>query len=312
MTRHFWIFVFLLLQTNLTQAFEYKLKPILIAENTWVIPGPNEEFTRENGGHEINTAFINTEEGVVVIDSGPSRLFGMALHAKIKELTNQEITQIYLTNHLPDRFLGIQAFPLNLVAALPTTREQIRKVGSSLLDNMYRLVGDAMRGTELRMPEIEVVLKERNFGSHRLKFWSLKGHTPGDLVILDQKTGVLFTGGVVFNGRAPTTPFADIRDWHQELELIEKIDFKLLVPSHGEVSTDSSAISDTREYLNWLDQTFQRSAAQGLHMMEVMTIRKPESMKEKWELFEEEYPRTVVHLYPDYERDQLRLIGTPE
>jgi glyoxylase-like metal-dependent hydrolase (beta-lactamase superfamily II) len=201
---------------------------------------------------------------------------------------------------------------LNLVAALPTTREQIKQVGPSLLDNMYRLVGDAMRGTELRMPEIEVVLTEMKFGSHRLKFWSLKGHTPGDLVILDQKTGVLFTGGVVFNGRAPTTPFADIGDWHQELELIEKIDFKLLVPSHGEVSTDTSAISDTREYLNWLDQTFQHSAAQGLHMMEVMTLRKPKSLKEKWELFEEEYPRTVVHLYPDYERDQLRLIGTPE
>jgi len=72
MTRHFWIFAFLLLQPNFTQAFEYKLKPSLIAENTWVILGPNEEFTRENGGYEINTAFINTEEGVVVIDSGPS------------------------------------------------------------------------------------------------------------------------------------------------------------------------------------------------------------------------------------------------
>lgn len=307
-----WCWGLLLCLPAALQAFEYKLQPQQIAENTWAVLGPNEEFTRTNGGHEINTAFIVTEEGVVVIDTGPSRLYGEALRSLIESITDQQVVRVFLTNHLPDRFLGSQAFAPGSVAALPQTIEQLKLVGPALLDNMYRLVGEAMRGTELRLPQTVVQGEVEEFGSHRLRLLALHGHTPGDLVILDEKTGVLFTGGVVFHGRTPTTPFADLNDWQAELDRLETLDFRALVPSHGGIAVDRTPIRQTREYLNWLDQTFQQAASQGLHMNEVMRLSKPAELQQRWDLLREEFPRTVVHLYPDYELKQLRLVGTPE
>ncbi|MFZ5504984.1 MAG: MBL fold metallo-hydrolase, partial [Pseudomonadota bacterium] len=49
--------------------FDYRLKPEKIADDTWVLIGSTEDITRANGGNIVNTAFVVTKEGVVVIDS---------------------------------------------------------------------------------------------------------------------------------------------------------------------------------------------------------------------------------------------------
>ncbi len=45
-----------------------------------------------------------------------------------------------------------------------------------------------------------------SFGGHDLRLLALTGHTGADLAILDQSTGVLFAGDLVFYQRALTTP----------------------------------------------------------------------------------------------------------
>ena len=52
---------------------EYSLKPRQIAEDTWLLEGSTDNFARDNGGNIVNTAFIVTERGEVVIDTGPAR-----------------------------------------------------------------------------------------------------------------------------------------------------------------------------------------------------------------------------------------------
>ena len=51
---------------------DYRLKPRQIAEGTWLLEGSTDNFAKDNGGNIVNTAFIVTDNGVVVIDSGPS------------------------------------------------------------------------------------------------------------------------------------------------------------------------------------------------------------------------------------------------
>ena len=51
----------------------YDLKPVKVAQDTYVLIGFMEDFTLKNGGNIVNTGFIVTKEGVVVIDSGPSK-----------------------------------------------------------------------------------------------------------------------------------------------------------------------------------------------------------------------------------------------
>lgn len=55
---------------------EYRLQPRQIAEDTYLLEGATENFDKRNGGNIVNTGFVVTDSGVVVIDTGPSRRYG--------------------------------------------------------------------------------------------------------------------------------------------------------------------------------------------------------------------------------------------
>ena len=78
---------------------DYALKPRLIADDTWLLEGSTDNFAKDNGGNIVNTAFIVTEAGVVVIDTGPSRRYGEALRQAIASVTAKPVIQELLTHH---------------------------------------------------------------------------------------------------------------------------------------------------------------------------------------------------------------------
>ena len=185
---------------------DYLLTPRQIAEDTWLLEGSTDNFAKANGGNIVNTAFIVTERGVVVIDTGPSRRYGEAMRRAIAATTDKPVIQVLLTHHHPDHVLGNQAFSDVPIGALAGTSELLQKQGDAMAENMYRLVGDWMRGTEVVLPTRTLTPGVESFGNHDLRLLSLGGHTGADLAILDQRTGVLFAGDLVFYQRALTTP----------------------------------------------------------------------------------------------------------
>lgn len=283
---------------------DYGLSPVKIAEDTWVLTGRSEDFSFSNGGNIVNTAFIVTREGVVVIDSGPSRLYGEQLRRSIARISDKPVKLVLNTHHHPDHFLGNQAFPADTLAALPATIHGIHDEGGSLNENMYRLTGDWMAGTEPVTPARALAAGPLEIGGHALELIALDGHTDADLVILDRSTGVLFAGDLVFHDRAPTTPHAHLPRWQVALDRLEKTDFRTLVPGHGPVASDAGPIRQTRAWLTWLDKTLRRAADEGFDMTEVMAITPPAEFQ-RLAVVEAEYRRSVGQLYPAYEQRAL-------
>lgn len=283
--------------------FEYRLLPEKIATNTWVITGLTEDFTSSNGGDVVNTAFISTVDGVLVLDTGPSLRYGIALRQLIKELTQQPILAVYNSHHHPDHFLGNQAFDDVPIFALPATRSLIEARGEPYVENMYRLLGDWMRGTDVHPPTHSLDVGDHLIGGHHLTFMAFSGHSgdQADLVILDNTTGVLFAFDLVFNNRALTTPDTpSLVQWIADLDNLSGLSFQKLVPGHGEVSTDNNPIKQTRAYLVWLDDLLKHSASLGLSAIDVMKHEIPHEFDDIT-LTRSELQRSVVHLYPDYE-----------
>ncbi len=102
-------------------ARDYALEPQQVAPNTYVLIGANEHFSFANGGNIANTGFIVTDDGVVVIDTGPSRLYGEQMIAAIRAVTDQPIVRVYNTHLHPDHFLGNQAFDASVSTFIPIT-----------------------------------------------------------------------------------------------------------------------------------------------------------------------------------------------
>lgn len=291
----------LLSPTLMAAKLEYRLSPVKIADNTWLLEGKREGFTRMNGGNIVNIVFIVTQGGVVVFDSGPSKRYGEALKAEIKKITDKPVTDLFNSHHHPDHFLGNQVFPEATIWALEKTGQQIKQHGDGLAENMYRLVGDWMRGTEVTAPR--KVLKPGVLvrGKHRLRLMALQGHSGSDLALYDETTGVLLASDLVFYDRTATTPHTPgLTLWIKDLEKLKALDYALIVPGHGPTDTSKRAIQQTIDYLQWMDDTMHTSAAQGLSMMEVMALpidRRFQSIA----LHRNEFNRSVFHLYPRYE-----------
>ncbi|TXH67653.1 MAG: quinoprotein relay system zinc metallohydrolase 1, partial [Thiothrix sp.] len=241
----------------------------------------------------------------VVIDTGPSRRFGEQERALIEQSTGKKVIRVYLTHHHPDHFFGNQAFSDLPIYALPATTQGIKQEGESFSNNMYRMIGDWMRDTSVVPPNQVAQVGKETIGGHELELLAFKGHTHGDLAIFDHTTGVLFTGDLVFNQRAATTPHANVIDWLASLEQLLNIPFKVLVPGHGSITQDDQAIAQTRAYLVWLETILQQAAMNGLDMNEVMMTPIPADFKDV-ALAQSELRRSVAHLYPALEAEQLK------
>jgi uncharacterized sulfatase len=285
-------------------SFDYVLEPQQIASDTWLVAGALEDFSPRNGGNIVNTAFIVTGEGVVLIDSGPSLGYGRALAAAIRRITDQPVRTVFITHRHPDHFLGSQAFPEATIAALPKTIAAIRRDGNALAENLYRLVGEAMTGTEASAPTLEAVPGPWPIGGHALELIALSGHTDADLMIYDRSTGVLFAGDLAFHERTPTTPHADIDDWRHSLTVIRALRPSLLVPGHGPVSRDLQALDQTARYLDWLHTTLRDASQRGLDTTEVLALPLPDELR-RLAVSEAEFRRAVLQNYPRFEQEAL-------
>lgn len=278
-----------------------------IAPESWALIADMGYFTPENGGFLVNTAFISTSEGVIVIGSGPSLAFGKQYRRYIEDLTQRPIQRVLITHKHPDHFLGNQAFKDRPIEADALTTQMLQKEGDGLAENLYRLVGDRMKGTEFVAPNTPLTLGKHTIGGHTLEYISASGHTQSDVAVYDHTTGVLYAIDQVFNGRTPTMPNAHIKNWLASLDRLEAIPFKVLVAGHGPVSHNKQAIQATRDYLQWLDKTLKNAANQGLSATEVMKLPIPAPFSE-WTEARDEWRRTVGFMYSQYETAALPKI----
>ncbi len=288
---------------------DYGLRARSLAPGAWVVEGANADFAVANGCNIINTGFFSTGAGVVVVNTGTSRLYGEQLRALIQRTTPEPVAQVIHLNLHPDYFLGNQGFADRPRLATALTSAGIAREASAYETNLFRLCGDWMKGTESRAPdqELQVPAEGRSwtFGQRRFELHELAGHTDSDLVLIDRASGVAFVGGLVFADRVPTTPHARIPQWLRSLDrlsaLLKEAGVKTVVPSHGPVHEGERGLAQTRRFLQWLDGSFTRWAQAGLDMNEVLRAPVPADIR-ALAAFDTEYVRNVAHLYPRYEQ----------
>ncbi len=286
--------------------YDYGLAAQRLADGVYALIGRDEDFTPRNGGNIVNTGFIVGSEGVVVIDTGPSRRYGEQLRAAIARITPLPVVLVINTHAHPDHFLGNQAFPAATLAALPATRAAIVASGEALADNLYRLTGDWMRGTNAVAPGRTLQPGPLQAGGRALELLAFEGHSAADLAVLDRASGVLFAGDLLFHERAPTTPDADFARWLAALSQLQaRSGVRLVVPGHGPVSaTAERPLVQTRAWLNGLRQHLNDAAERGLDINDVLDTPLPPALAALPEAGNE-YRRAVLRHFADAERAAL-------
>lgn len=283
------------------RATDYAIAPEPIGDGVWLVRGADAPIEAGNGGAIANIVIIASPAGTILYDCGPSLRYARALRRQAEALTGKPVIRVYVSHLHPDHGMGLAAFDPAIVAALPGMIAALAREGQGYADGMYRLLGDWMRGTDLILPGRTIAGDAEIFGGRRLTPLALAGHSGADLAMLDEHTGLLIGGDLVFHDRAPSTPTADLPTWRVSLDRLAAMPHGGVVPGHGPFDPGgAAAIAQTRDWIDWIDATLTDAVRSGLDMVEAGALPIPDRFSHmaaaRYEL-----QRSVAHLYPAIE-----------
>jgi glyoxylase-like metal-dependent hydrolase (beta-lactamase superfamily II) len=176
---------------------------------------------------------------------------------------------------------------------------------------LNQVVGeDAMRGTAMFKPDVEfddskvIDLKSADSIGRRVKVLYF-GHSsgPGDVAVFDQRTGVLFAGGLLDQARIPDVQDSDIDGWMAALKALHNMPIRRVVPGHGPVAT-VAVITSVERYLAQLRARVLELLRNGAALSEVPDAT---SLAEfaSWDQYENIHRRNASVLFVRIEREQM-------
>ncbi len=131
-----------------------------------------------------------------------------------------------------------------------------------------------------------------------LRAWP-RAHTDCDLTVLDEKTGTLWTGDLLFRERLPAVD-GSVKGWLAAIAELARMPAKIVVPGHGGVTRDlAAAIAPERRYLQALVDGVRSEIAQGKSIEDAMAHVSAE--KSHWLLWDSTHARNVARVYQELE-----------
>jgi len=258
----------MLLAGSLAWAQPVAVRAMPVADRVWFVEGVTALGSPANRNFISNAAFVQTTDGVVVIDALGAPALAEELLAEIDRVTGgSPVRYLIVTHYHADHVYGLQSFQargVRIIAhqaareylhsetalrRLETSRQEL----SPWVDAATRLVAAD------RWIDGPTVLA---LGGERFLIRPVgPSHTAEDLVVFAPRQRVLFTGDLVFRGRIPFVGQADSRRWIDALDQLIADRPSLLVPGHGPVSTNpGDDLKLTRDYLVHLRQAMGEAA----------------------------------------------------
>jgi quinoprotein relay system zinc metallohydrolase 2 len=192
-------------------------------------------------------------------------------------------------------FIGHVNLPQALAARGPSYLDAFRRsMGADLIDEVKLVPPGRTVEHEMRL----------DLGNRKLtlKAWRT-AHSDCDLTVLDETTGTLFAGDLVFLRHVPVID-GSIRGWLAILDELAQMPARRVVPGHGPVTGPVAdwpgALADERRYLARLAQDTRTLIAQGVPLAAaVETAGSAERLQ--WDLFGEYNARNATAAYSELE-----------
>jgi glyoxylase-like metal-dependent hydrolase (beta-lactamase superfamily II) len=281
---------------------------IEVADGVFMTRGSGGEVDAVNLGRIGNAGFIVGDDGVIAIDTGTSYRHGVALLDTMRRVTERPVRLVLITHARQEFLFGAAAFrergiPIRMHRE--AARSMLARCDGCLRTLQRTLGADEMRGTEVVAPDAVFdgshVLYPIGRPVHVLHYGLSSG--PGDIAVLDERSGVLFAGGLLDHGRIPDVQDADIASWQRALAELRRLDPKAIVPGHGDLA-DARLVATIDRYLTRLQALLLRFIDGGAPLSAIPDAASlPEF--EHWDQYATIHRRNASIVFLRLEREQL-------
>ncbi len=230
-------------------------KPVEFIPHVWSAIGATAPPTYENSGHNNNLSFIETGDGVVVINGGASVRLAKALHDEIKAVTDQPVKLVINENGQGHAVLG-NAYWAGLgvdVLAHEDAIEVVEKDGDFILQGMQRYNQDKAEGTTISVPNLSFSDNYTvEMGDVTIEVLHLgPAHDPGDVQVWIPQWGIVIAGDIAFHERMPPI-FAETCTscWIETFDgPFTDLGATYVIPGHGHPTNMAQVTRYTSDYL---------------------------------------------------------------
>ncbi|MFN2348740.1 MAG: MBL fold metallo-hydrolase [Thioalkalivibrio sp.] len=286
---------------------DYPMTPEAVAPGVYAVMTPARDFPNpENLGWNANMAFVVTDDGVLVVDTGSSETMGVALRQAIARVTDQPVRWIVNTHSHGDHWLGNHAFadeaPQIMAGMESAARMEAQSDGwiSSFNDMTGGATGETRTLYPDRMVDEDL---ELDLGGTRVVLLPSGGsHSPGDLVVWLPETRVLIPGDVVYTDRAPSVWDGRVAQWIGFMDRLIGLEPRTVIPGHGRIEGPETLVR-LQGYLTALWSAVEEGVVQGLPDFDTVPLVR-ERMAQivvDYPGFEDKVGRSVAHMYPEVE-----------
>lgn len=284
------------------------LELVEVAPGVHVRFGTSRPMEETPDGRIANLGVIVGDRGVAVIDAGVSRAEAQALHVAIRRLTDLPVAHLVLTHAHPDHALGAPVMAeagarVWAHAALPTVLQARAEAYLALIARLYPPA--EWIGTGIAMPDRVVAERARiDLGGRvlSLRAWP-PAHSEADLTVLDEATGTLFSGDLLFRDLTPVVE-GSLRGWLDWMAGDPARGARLIVPGHGPASPSWAAASGPQHrLLQALAARTRDAIARGLPLSEAVPdiAGALQPLGESWAGFPETVARDATVAYKELE-----------
>ena len=252
--------------------------------------------------NDPNCTIIQTQDGVVLIDSGNNPTDSLAVMKAIKQLTPQPVRYLIDTEPHSDHTTGHFVFsPPSLIVAHAGARDPMKKAFNPKRNEKLMAesaeMRDAFKGFRLVTPHIEYRDKlVLNVGDRNFELYYLKNvHSEADSAIWLPKERVLFTAASVSVKRFNNLrEFVSIPDTLSAIRMMKALQPEVVIPGHGDPGT-VRILDDMEKYYTTLLERVGAMAKQGKSLADIKKELKIPGT-EDWE-GKDRYPNNVEAAY---------------
>lgn len=245
------------------------LKPVAVAPGVHAIVGPIGQRDGDNLGNNATFGVIETDAGIVLIDSGGSRRGAEALDKAIRNITDKPVVTVINTGGQDHRWLGNGYFRdkgARIYASEDAVADQKERMDMQFMVLTNLIGAEGLAGTEAVYAETAVNQDTTlTIGSTEIVLIPAgQAHTPGDMIVWLPKARIVFAGDVVFLDRLlGILPFSSSSGWLDAFERMEALDPAVVVPGHGSPAPLAKAQAQTRDYLRNLREAIGGLISEG-------------------------------------------------